>query len=245
MTAEFPAAVRRFPIGLTVATVVALAMLVGLGSWQVQRLAWKQALLARIETLKAASPVPIGPVLSRLVADQDVDLTRVSVTCIGLVHAPTLELFSVRDTGAGVRLISACALPGPDFRSILVDRGFVQDVVKDRPAVDANDTSPVQLVGVLRKPDRATFVTPPNEVAANHWYSRDVPAMARTLGAQAPAPIMLMAETQTAPDFPALMPAPLPSEISNRHLEYALTWFGLAVALAGVYAASLWKIWKV
>ena len=56
-----------------------------------------------------------------------------------------------------------------------------------------------------------------------------------------PAPVFLMAETSTNPGWQALVPAPLPAEITNRHLEYALTWFGLAAALAGVYAALLFK----
>jgi surfeit locus 1 family protein len=65
--------------------------------------------------------------------------------------------------------------------------------------------------------------------------------MARQLQAPAPAPYFLMAETVTNPQFTALTPAPLPTDIPNRHFEYALTWFGLAAALAGVYAAALFK----
>ena len=65
--------------------------------------------------------------------------------------------------------------------------------------------------------------------------------MAQALNVQRPAPLFLMAETSTNPDWKALNPAPLPSEIPNRHFEYALTWFGLAAALAGVYVAVLWK----
>jgi len=93
-------------------------------------------------------------------------------------------------------------------------------------------------------PDRASFVTPKNDLAGNHWYSRDVAAMAKALGATRPGPLILMAETSSNPEWPALKALPLPAEIPNRHLEYALTWFGLAAALACVYAASLWKWWK-
>jgi surfeit locus 1 family protein len=94
---------------------------------------------------------------------------------------------------------------------------------------------------VLRVPDKATFVTPKNQVAANRWFSRDVPAMAAALKASGPAPVFLMAETSSNPEWKALVPAPLPAEIPNRHLEYAVTWFGLAAALAAVYAAMLWR----
>jgi surfeit locus 1 family protein len=68
--------------------------------------------------------------------------------------------------------------------------------------------------------------------------------MARALHVSRPAPLMLMAETSTNPEWKALIPQPLPAEISNRHLEYALTWFGLAGALMAVYAAMLWRMWK-
>ena len=121
---------------------------------------------------------------------------------------------------------------------MLVDRGFVADTISARPPGNAADATPVELVGILRKPDRATFVTPANQ--PDRWYSRDAVAMAKALGAPGPvAPVFLMAETATNPEWKALVPAPLPVEIPNRHLEYALTWFGLAGALAAVYAAVL------
>ena len=238
MASESPPARFRLPIGLTVATVIALVILVGLGQWQLKRLAWKEDLLARVAALQAAAPQPLNKVLPAGLA---ADFTRVEVDCPGLAKAKYLELFSVRETGAGVRIISACKLKGGLADSILVDRGFVGDTISARPAVDPTDTTPFHLIGVLRIPDRATFVTPPNEVAANHWYSRNVAAMAQALNVQRPAPLFLMAETSTNPDWKALNPAPLPSEIPNRHFEYALTWFGLAAALAGVYVAVLWK----
>jgi surfeit locus 1 family protein len=244
MTTEATSPSKRFPIGLTIATAVALAILVGLGVWQVQRLAWKEALLAQVAALQNAPAVPLGPVLDRIATGADAGFTRVVVDCPGLGKAPFLELFSVREAGAGMRLISACKVASGPYGSVLVDRGFVSDQVSARPAIDAASTAPIHMIGVLRVPDKATFVTPKNELAANRWYSRDVPAMAKALGVRAPAPLILMAETSTNPEWKALDPQPLPAEIPNRHLEYALTWFGLAAALACVYAATLWKRWK-
>jgi surfeit locus 1 family protein len=241
MTPEAARPPNRFPIGLTIATAVAMAILVGLGVWQVQRLAWKEALLAQVAALHNAPAVPLQPVLERIAAGADAGFTRVVVDCPGLGQAPFLELFSVREGGAGMRLISACKVASGQYGSVLVDRGFVSDQVSARPAIDATSAAPIHMIGVLRVPDRATFVTPKNELAANRWYSRDVPAMAKALGVRAPAPLILMAETSTNPGWKALDPQPLPAEISNRHLEYALTWFGLAAALACVYAATLWK----
>lgn len=245
MTASTDTAPRKaFPLGLTIATLIAAGILVWLGSWQMQRLAWKIDLLARIAALQAAPARPLGPVLDGLAHGGQGDFIRVKVECPGLGAAPYLELYSVRETGAGLRLISACAVESVTYRTILVDRGFIADIISARPPVNPADRTPVTLVGVLRAPDKATFVTPPNDLAGNHWYSRDVPAMAAHLKAPAPAPIILAAETSSNPGWQALKPEPLPAEIPNRHLEYALTWFGLAGALAAVYSAMLWRWWK-
>src|SRR3546814_10510158 len=85
-----------FPIGLTVATAIAMAILLGLGVWQLQRLKWKQALLAHVAQAQAAQPQPIEPVLDALANGHDVDFTRVRVTCRGLAQAPAVELYSLR-----------------------------------------------------------------------------------------------------------------------------------------------------
>ena len=181
----------RFPVGLTIATAIAFAILCALGVWQVQRLAWKTELLRQIETRSTAPPAALERVLAR--ADgEDLGFYRVQVVCPGLDTAPFLQLYALKDGQAGSRLISACPLAEGE----------------------------------------------------NQWSSRDVAAMAQALGARDPAPVFLLAETPTNPDFPALQPAPLPGEIPNRHLEYALTWFGLAGALIAVYAAMLWRRWK-
>lgn len=230
---------RRFPAGLTVAALIGLAILVALGVWQLQRLAWKEDLLRRVAALQAAPARPLGPVLDALAAGEDVGFTRVRATCPGLASAPYIELYSLREGQAGSRLISACATDSVNYRTVLVDRGFVGDTISARPPVDAADARSVEVVGVLRAAEKASFVTPPNRAA--RWFSRDPEAMAAALKAGKPAPIFLMAETSTNPEWKALVPAPLPAEISNRHLEYALTWFGLAAALAGVYAAMLFK----
>lgn len=237
MTAE----ARRFPIGLTVAVAIAMAILVALGVWQVERLGWKRDLLARVAALQAAPARPVEAVLDGLAHGDDVAFTRVRASCPGLSTAPYLELYGIRAGQAGTRLVSACRVDGLRYRSVLVDRGFVADTVSARPPVDAADLAPVEVVGVLRAPDRKSLFTPPNHPETNRWFSRDVAAMAAALKAEAPAPVFLMAETPTNPEWKALVPAPLPPEIPNRHLEYAITWFGLAAALAGVYAALLLK----
>jgi surfeit locus 1 family protein len=237
MTEARPAAPARFPVGLTIATAIGLAILIALGVWQLQRLKWKEGLLAHIAALQSARAVDIGPVLDAQAAGRDVDYTRVKAVCPGLAAAPFLELYGLRDGQAGARLISACAVPSALYRTVLVDRGFVPDSVAERPKVDPAGAAPQELVGILRKPETGNFVSPKN--TPGHWFTRDVGAMARALKAPQPAPVFLFAESATNPEFKALIPAPIPTEIPNRHLEYAITWFGLAAALVGVYAAVL------
>jgi len=234
-----------FPFGLTLAAAIAFAILIWLGVWQLQRLKWKEGLLAHIAALQTAAAQPAGPVLDALSHGRDVDFTRVRLVCPGLAKAPFVALYALRDGKAGWRLISACETSSAAYRTLLVDRGFVADDVAARPPVDPADRTPVEVAGILRNPERASFVTPANRPAVNRWFSRDVAAMAKTLNAPEPAPVFLFAETSSNPDFKPLTPAPLPTQIPNRHLEYALTWFGLAAALVGVYSAMLVRRRKV
>lgn len=228
----------RFPIGLTIAVVVSMAIMIALGVWQIQRMHWKEGVLAHVAALKTAPPVPAGPVLA---GNSDVDFRRVVLDCPGLGAAPFVELYGVREGEAGSRLISACAVEAGPYRSVLVDRGFVQDTISARPPVDGADNAPLRVTGLLRVPEKGNWFSPPNDPARRRFYIRDVAEMARVLGAPAPAPVFLLAESATNPEWPALVPAPLPEDIPNNHMQYVLTWFGLAAALAGVYAAVLWR----
>lgn len=239
MTSE-SAQPRRFPIGLTLATLIGVAILVALGLWQVQRLTWKEALLARIDRLDSAEAAPAVKVLDDASSASDLDMVRVRLECPGLANADFVELYGLKDGQAGRRLVSACRLPAGRYGSLLVDRGFVADTVSSRPGT-AGQAQAATVTGVLRVPDPAGLFTPKADPSTRLWFSRDIPEMAAALGAPRPAPVMLLAETSSNPEFAALVPSPIPAAISNRHMEYALTWFGLAAALLGVYGALLRK----
>jgi len=231
---------RRFPIGATIAAALAFAFLVGLGVWQLKRLAWKEDLLARVAAAQTAPAVPITGVLEAAAKGGDVGYRRVTAICPGLSTAPYVELYAVMDGEMGSRLISVCKLDGAPYGSILVDRGFVLQTISARPAVDPNDGRPVGIRGVLRSPERRNFVQPANDAAHGRFFGRQIAPLAEALHAPNPAPLFLMAETSSNPEWQALRPAPLPVDIPNNHLQYALTWFGLAGALLAVYAAMLW-----
>jgi surfeit locus 1 family protein len=227
---------RRFPVGLTVAVAIALAVLCALGTWQLQRRVWKEHLLARVAAAKAAPARPLADVLAAAARGEDVEFTRVRADCPGLAAAPYAELYALTDGRTGWRLMSVCRRTGGP--AMLVDRGFVAEAVSARPAVDAASTAPATVVGVLRRPDRANPFTPEHR-PGGRWFARELPAMGRELGAPRVSSYFLAAETSSNPDWPALEPRPLPTDIPNRHLEYALTWFGLALALLGVYVAAV------
>jgi surfeit locus 1 family protein len=236
VTATHPS--RRFPIGATIATVVALAILCGLGAWQVQRLAWKRHILAQIATLEHAPAQPLATVLERARRGSDVSYTRVSLACPGLASAPYVELYGIVQGRPGARLISACPAPGGGWSGVLVDRGFTPDATPKPPLVDGGSKAVVVMTGILRQPEAAGWVTPPHHPGEKRWFFGDVAGMAKALNLAAPAPYLVAAETSTSPD---LTLAPLPTDIPNRHLEYALTWFGFAGVLLVIYAAFLVK----
>ncbi|MFI4935793.1 MAG: SURF1 family cytochrome oxidase biogenesis protein [Caulobacterales bacterium] len=211
---------RRFPIVLTLVTAVALAILTGLGVWQLQRAQWKEVQLARIATLRAAPAQPIGPVLSKAAAGQDVAYTRVTADCIDGPPLPTKFLMS-SDQGEWIqRPLSLCRLDGTPFDAIQIDRGHLDASRGSTSTAQAPLPAPRRVVGVLWAKTRLA-----------------------PLGAAHPAPSLLVVERETPP-VPGVTPAPYAGQ-APANLEYvglyAPTWFGLAGVLACVYAAMLWR----
>jgi surfeit locus 1 family protein len=222
----------RFPWGLTLASAIAFVLLCGLGTWQVQRLQWKEGLIAEAEAAAKAPPQPLSTVL----AAANPEFRKAVVACPGLATAPFAELQTIQEGQAGVRLVSACRPEGAGV-TFLVDRGFVADTVSARPPVTASGT-PVQITVELRQaPPPGPMALPANGL---HFYARDTAPMARALGVTGPVePRTLYALTSSNPDWLALQPSAPPAAFSNNHLGYALTWFGLALALLGFYIALL------
>ena len=199
--------------------ILGVAVLVSLGKWQLDRLAWKESVLADIEARISADPVALPE-------DVDPKADRyLPVTASGRVEPRALRvLVSQKRVGAGYRLISAFETGS---RRVLLDRGFipVSDDIPDPPQEQ------VTVTGNLHWPDDRLESTPPNDVAGNMWFARDVGRMAEVLGTE---PLLVVAREVSPPDAGV---APLPvdtSGIPNDHLEYAVTWFSLAVIWAGM-----------
>ncbi len=230
----------RFPIVLTGVVLLALAVLLTLGVWQVQRLGWKEALIARAEAAAARPPVSLYSLVD---SGEDPEFRQVTIDCPGLASAPFVELQTIQDGQPGVRLISACPIlkeTGMKIVSVyLVDRGFVADGISARPP-ETRSSQSVAVTAVLRTPTPPGSMTP--EPDGRRFYGRDNVAMARALNVTADvAPQTLYALTSSNPDWAALKPSAPPPAFSNNHLGYALTWFGLAITLMAFYGAMLFR----
>lgn len=222
---------KRFPWILTLLTAPALALLIALGVWQVQRLAWKEGLIAQADIAAKAPPAPLAQVL----AAPDPEFRRALVVCPGLATAPFIELQSIMDGEAGSRLISACRAPGQPH-AFLIDRGFVPDTTTNRPRV-LETTLPLSVMVELRRTPKPGAMSPPP--SQGRFYARDSVAIAAVLKVQAPSEFTLFALDSTNPELAALIPSAPPAAFANNHFGYALTWFGLAIALVGFYVALL------
>ncbi len=225
-----------FSILTLILVVMGTVILCGLGAWQVHRLHWKTQLLARMAALQYAPAEPLNVALNHLQAGRDVDLIRVQTPCEPSPPGPAARIYTVTSDGPGWRPVVLCRLKSGPYPAVLLDLGIEKD--GDRPG-HAALAAPATVTGVLRmavkrRPFMAMQPTDPGEFG---W--RDAAGMAAFLGSRGAAPAFLLLETPAA--APGIAPAPVPSDIPNNHLGYAITWFGLALALVGVYVAALMR----
>lgn len=192
---------------------VGTGILLWLGQWQMDRLAWKEGILADIEARIADAPtaLPTAP-------DPESD-KYLAVAVTGRFGEGILRvLVSRKQVGPGYLIVSP--FQTADGRTVLVDRGFVR--------IEAPITPPppglVTVTGNLHWPDDRTSSTPENDVSENIWFARDIPDMAEILQTE---PLLLVA--RDIPGSQAVTPLPVTTEnIPNDHLQYAVTWFSLA-----------------
>ncbi|WP_282059828.1 SURF1 family protein [Roseobacter litoralis] len=191
------------------------AILISLGVWQIQRLAWKEGVIAEIDSRIAADPVSLPAQLDRA---RDAYLP-VQVT--GTLRADFLRvLVSKKDVGAGYRIIRPMLHPDGD---ILIDLGFV--TTENASGLKFEEGPPLSIVGNLQWPQEVDGFTPEPDLQSNIWFARDVDAMAAALGTR---PILVV--RRDAPQLGGpLSPMPVDTRvIPNDHLQYAVTWFSLA-----------------
>lgn len=224
----------------TVCTIAAFAILVGLGTWQMQRKAWKDGLLDAIAQRVTAAPVPLDTAARRSTAGDDLEYLR--VTARGRYHHDKERLlYAPGRDGPGFHVFTP--LETGDGRYLFVNRGFVPEPLKD-PATRAagQPGGEVEVTGLLRRPAEQGWFVPANEPARNLWFWRDLDGMAASvLGRDRTRvlPFFLDEQSRDLDPQPEIWPRPGVTrlDLPNRHLEYALTWYGLAGTLIAVYLA--------
>ncbi|PCJ73666.1 MAG: cytochrome oxidase biogenesis protein Surf1, facilitates heme A insertion [Rhodobacteraceae bacterium] len=214
---------RRIP--LIIFGLVGTAILISLGVWQFQRMTWKNNILAEIDARLAQAPVALPATLNP-VADK---YLQVEVT--GMIAEGELHVLTFGDSGPGFRVIAPMVLE--DGRRILVDRGFVPETEK----ITQRSGGAVTAMGSLVWPQETDSFIPDPNLEKNIWFARDVELMAQVLKTDQ---VMLAISRSTNND--GITPQLVSVNISNKHLEYVMTWFSLAAIWIGMTGYALSRI---
>ena len=245
--AQVPGASRRPGLLLpTLLTVVGTLVLCVLGIWQLERMSEKHAYIGRLQAEAAGEPAPMLP---------SADWAKLDPVALELTHVVAKGHF-VDGPIAGVRTTIASGPPGSrqlsgfgrwvfqgfrleDGGVILVNRGFVPE---SRIGQIGPASGPDVIRGFLRAPESRNSFTPADLPEIREFYTRDPAAIAAALGLP-PAPFYLEAEREGDGMKPpaGVDVRELIGRIPDNHLQYALTWFGLALTLIGVFAAYVWQ----
>ena len=231
---------RRSLLWPALAALTGIVLLCGLGIWQLGRLAWKEAVIARIEARVKAPPAPLPDEAEwQGLAPDDFDYRRVIVTGVfdhsreALVFR-SLEIPKADIGGPGFLVLTPLRVAGG--ATVIVNRGFVPQDLRERAARPQGEAiGPVTITGMMRPPEARNAFTPADDPAKGQWFTRDPLAMAAALGLTRAAPFTVDADAVPGVDIPRGGVTVL--AIPNNHLSYAFTWFGLAATLAGVFAA--------
>jgi surfeit locus 1 family protein len=242
LTGRGPATIkkRRSWLGLLVPALLAFAVLVALGTWQIERKTWKEGLIAALTERLAAPPTALPAPRAWPSLDPTTDeYRRVKFSATfdhgkeALVYAAG-SAFRPDVSGPGYWIFTPARLADGDF--VMVDRGFVPEARKDPASrADGQIAGPVEIVGVMRWPDPRHWFSPADDPAHNLWFTRDPAAIA---GAKGVGPVAPFYVEQASPVPPRGLPQPgkLVVNLPNSHLQYAVTWYGLALVLVVVFA---------
>ncbi len=221
---------RPLPI-FTAVSLVMLAVLVGLGVCQMQRLHWKLGLIAQVNRNLTVPPISLDAALK---LGKDAEYRRVAL--IGRYdHTKEAYVYGLVEGAPIYHVVTP--LTTEDGRIVLVNRGIVPDDMLD-PATRRAGQVPgiVTVIGIWRTPGPPGFFTPAPDLVHRIWYARDLTAIAIADRIAPAAPVIV--EADAAPN-PGRWPEGGHTVVifRNEHLQYAITWFALAVALIGVYIA--------
>jgi surfeit locus 1 family protein len=228
-------------IGATLVFLIGVGILIGLGVWQLQRKAWKENLIATLIAQLAKPPTDLPP--RRQWADlkpQGHEYRRVAFPAEFLPGQDALvytagSAFRPDVHGAGYWVLAPARLAGGSI--VIINRGFVP-LEKKAAAGGGVPHGLTDIVGVMRWPEKSSPYTPAADVKGNVWYARDIKAIAAAKQWPNHAPFYVEMES---PAPPGGLPKPgrLVVNLPDPHLQYAITWFGIALVLTGFYVAFL------
>ena len=227
---------------------VAFVILVGLGVWQLERRAWKEALIARVEAGLAADPVAApGPDAWPSLDLRDVEYAPVEAVGV-FDHAREVHvvhtLVEPKGPAGGIGYQIFTPFRADDGWWVYVNRGFVprdnEDPATRSPGQIEGET---EVAGLLRAPSTRSWFMPGDDIAGNAWFSRDPALFAAASGLPPDDVAPYIIDARFDPQLPGGLPQGGETIISfpNNHLSYALTWLGLAAVLAGVLLAFVVK----
>ena len=231
---------RRSWLGLLLPAIVLFGVLIALGTWQIERKAWKEGLIAALTERLAAAPIVVPAPSTWPGLDQATDeYRRVKFTATfdhgkeALVYAAA-SAFRPDVSGRGYWVFTPARLPAGAY--VMVNRGFVPEARKDAASrADGQIADPIEITGAMRWPDPHNWFSPADDPPHNLWFARDPGAIAdaKRIGPVAPFYVEL-----ESPVPPGGLPQPgkLAVLLRNEHLQYAVTWYGLALVLIVVFA---------
>lgn len=210
----------------------ALLILLGLGTWQVQRLYWKEGLIAQRDAMVSAPPIAPPSTLAEAQANQFRHVADDGV----LLNDKEIYLAATSDPGeSGYQVLTPLREAGG--RIVFINRGFVPLELKDPKKRSAGEPAgSVHIAGLLRAPpsQKPTWFLPDNRPDLNLWFWVDLPAMAKAAGVPDAAPFYIDADKTPNPGgWPKGGVTRL--DLPNDHLQYAITWYALAVALIVIF----------
>ena len=219
----------------TVFTSVAFVVCAGLGIWQLERLQWKLALIAFRDAALAAPPVSPPRTLAEA---ERMQFRRITAEGAFLHEREILRIAPGPTGGSGFEILTP--LRQADGRVIFVDRGFIPAGLKEPAKRAAGEIAGiVRVTGLLRLPPQGkpSWFLPDNRPEQNFWFWIDLPAMAAADQLSDVAPFYIAADATPNPGgWPKGQGTAEP--LRNDHLQYAITWFSLAVAAIVIYLLS-------
>ena len=222
--------------------VASLITLVSLGNWQVRRLAWKEALLSDIDQRLAMPPMGVAKLGELLASGADIDYRPVTVTG-QFDYAHEQHFFATFNGESGYYIYTPMMLAGGQI--LFVNRGFVPFDKKEAKTRTAGEVPGIVTVTGLarsRLMEKPGWVVPDNDIAKNIFYWKDLDAMTHRSGFDRSRVLQYFVDANDAPN-PGGLPIGGVTQLDfpNNHLQYAVTWYGLAAALAVIAAISWWR----